>query len=140
MSYQASNDTHAHVAEECQRIQSMDLHIYVKNCCISSNLRIAKLLAELQDIEWDIIFISESRAESGKFILDDEHILFCELQDYAASECAIFVHVKWRDAIRKIILRRLGRLIAIDIKFGFRIYRCIAFYMPHAGYDLELVE
>ena len=97
--------------------------MYSKNLLLSSDIRVTRLFAELNEMQWNIVFINESRAKNGIFVLDGGHILFCELSNYAASGCAILIHVTWRDAVRKIILRRLGRLTAIDIKFEFRVYR-----------------
>ena len=45
--------------------------VYIKNARIQNKDRIAELLLELRDVDWDIVMFSETRLKSGTQELED---------------------------------------------------------------------
>ena len=42
-----------------------------KNARINTNHKIVQVLAELENVEWDVVLFSETRAAKGNVILDN---------------------------------------------------------------------
>ena len=57
----------------------MDLVVFSKNARINSPDCLLRILAEVSDVPWDVIVFSDTRAESGKQILEGGHVLYTQL-------------------------------------------------------------
>ena len=68
--------------------------VLTKNARINSNERLVQALAELENVEWDIVLFSETRAMTGRIILDGGHALFTSITDNAFAGVGILLHAK----------------------------------------------
>ena len=66
----------------------------VRSLSLCGGIKIPQLLGELQNLEWDVILLSETRTPAGKYILDGGHVLFTALCGNSASGTGILLHRK----------------------------------------------
>ena len=66
-----------------------------KNARIHSDIYVAQLLAEVSEIQWDIVCLSETRAPDGDYTVCGGHRLFCGRDDFIYAGAAILVNVRW---------------------------------------------
>ena len=59
--------------------------VLAKNARINTHERVVQVLAELENVEWDVVLLNETRAAKSKFILDGGHALFSNISD---NRCA----------------------------------------------------
>ena len=116
--------------------ETYDFWLYCKNARITSDVHIAQLLAEVAEIQWDIICFSETRAADGEYTLNGGHGLFCGRGDSIYAGVAILVNTKWVPYI--ICSERVSdRIVYIDLDIFGKQCRVIAVYFPHAGYPSD---
>ena len=91
------------------------------------------MLGELSFLDWDIICLSETRLPSIDEVLCGDHRLLANLSIQSVSDTAILIHQRHvTDILKK---QSVGdRIMSVDFKFGFKLIRVIAVYLPHAGY------
>ena len=65
---------------------------YAKNARLHGVDRLSTMLGELEQINWDIVLFSETRAESQNAILDGGHLLFTALGENSAAGVGILLH------------------------------------------------
>lgn len=103
---------------------------------LSKGTKTDELLGDLENIEWDVTLLSETRIATGKYVLDGGHVLFTALSDNTFSGTGILLnktHVRKSNKIHCII----DRVLALDfMAYGTKI-RVVAVYVPHAGYSVE---
>ena len=132
---------HLHPCHEHDLYIDRQLVIWTKNARVNSHDRNEVLLAELEQLELDFIFFSETRTTSETTLLDDSHKLFSTSAEGAASGVAILVHQRWLDHIKH-VHRINDRLIAMDIQLDHSISltRMISLYFPHSGHPISDLE
>ena len=99
----------------------------------------SQLFAELENVQWDIIFISESRTPSGTYCLDGGHILYIVLADDDFLGTGILLnakHAKSTNVVHNISSRVLGLDFRVN---GIRI-RAVSVYVPYLRYDVEVFD
>ena len=89
--------------------------MFTKSCCISNDTRIMALLAELQEIEWDIILLSETHASTGYVLLTDGYRLITILATYIASGVGILLHSRLTGCVRGVSLVMSDRVLSMDL-------------------------
>ena len=96
-------------------------------------------MAEISDISWDVVLFSETRAPSGKQVLEGGHVLYTHLDTNMFAGVGILLHskhVKKSNRIRKVSDRVLG----LDVIVNAIKITVVAVYMPHCGYSVECFE
>ena len=119
-----------------------DLRIFGKNLqSIQTDAREEELLAEVEFLEWDIIFLNETwRAERQEKWKTHEGHLFCGSGGTPGSRGVAILMNKRLTSGFKAFNAVSERLCFIDCKiFGFAV-RLISVYFPHGGYEDEVVE
>ena len=96
----------------------------------------SQLLAELENVTWDVILISESRTPSGTYYLDGGHILYTVLLDDDFLGTGILLHAKHVKG-SNVIHRVCSRVLGLDLRVNGIKIRAVAVYVPHCGYDIE---
>ena len=89
------------------------------------------LVGELQNLRWDVICFSETRAASADVILDGGHRLITGLGDSRHEGVAVLLHASLADKVKRINIFS-GRVMSIKINIG---YPCtiVSSYAPHCG-------
>ena len=105
-----------------------------KNARIHTDIFLAQLLAEVNEIQWDVVCLSETRAEDGNYTLDDGHRLFCGRNEFKYAGVSILVHARWTGSIVR-FCKVSDRVVYGDLLINDRKYRIIAVYVPHGGYE-----
>ena len=83
-----------------------DLRIFTKNACISTDAKITVLLAELDELPWDIVLFSEVRARDAAVVLEPGHKLYIYSQNNIHSGVGILVHERLAKMVRRIYRKR----------------------------------
>ena len=91
------------------------------------------MLAEANEIQWDVICLSETRVEDGNYTLDGGHRLFCGRNGFKYARVSILVHVRWAENILR-FCKISDRVVYADLLINDRKYRIVAVYVPHGGY------
>ena len=109
--------------------------LMTKNARINSDARLIGLLCELNNLTWDVICFSETRAVSQDGELSGGHRLISSYKDATspASGTAILIHARIIKFVRRKIIMH-DRVMAIDVKFDKKMIRVISVYVPHAGH------
>jgi exonuclease III len=95
--------------------------------------KLVQLLAELENIVWDVILLSEVRTPSQKSTLDGGHVLYTSLRNNMFSGTGILLHAK--HVRKRNILHDLSdRVLGLDFSVNKIKVRTIAVYLPHCGY------
>ena len=103
---------------------------------LCGGIKIPQLLGELQNLEWDVILLSETRTPSGEYILDGGHVLFTTLSGNSASGTGILLHTKHVKQSNKIHVVS-DRILVLDfLAYGIEM-RIVVVYVPHAGYIVQ---
>ena len=68
--------------------------VITKSTRIHTIEKLLQVLAELQDVLWDVILFSETRAASGILTLDGDHVLYTHIDDNAFAGVGILLHAK----------------------------------------------
>ena len=110
-----------------------------KNARINTSERMVQALAELENVEWDVVLFSETRAAKDKVILDGGHALFSNISDNPFAGVAILLHAKHVNKSNR-IYNVSGRVLALDLVVNKRRLRSIAVYVPHCGYSRQDLE
>ena len=76
------------------------MQVFAKNACISSKERLLGLLAELADLEWDVVLFSEVRALDCAVLLGDGHKLIINSEGNIHSGIGILIEKKLVRRIR----------------------------------------
>ena len=111
-------------------------HAYAKtnrSIRLDSIERMTQLLAELENVQWDIILISESRTPSGMYRLDGGHVLYTVLMDDDFLGTGILLnakHAKSSNTVHNLSSRVLGLDFCVN---GMKI-RAVSVYVPYCGY------
>ena len=71
-----------------------ELIIFAKNARIHTSEKIIQVLAELENVVWDVVLFSETRASQGKVMLDGGHALFTNISDNPIGWSWHFVECK----------------------------------------------
>ena len=89
------------------------------------------MVTELTDIQWDILFLSETRAPDDDKLVIGGHRLLTSNAGENHEGVALMIHSRWTANILH-ICRVSGRLMYADICIGLHIYRFIgeAYYIP----------
>lgn len=107
--------------------------LYTKSARINPNIRITMLLVELEPLNWNFIYFSETRCLTKNIFIQGGHRLIASLNQSEVSGVAVLINRRFvKFIIKKILVS--DRVMAVDIRFGKRCIRLIAVYMPHAGY------
>ena len=105
---------------------------------IQNSERIAKLLAEISHLKWDIICVSETRAVSQQMDFPDGHRFITYRESYAATGIGIFIHSRLVHCIIKLHMFS-DRILQIDLRIGQHMYAIFSVYGSHAGFlDVDL--
>ena len=129
-----------HVDSGTQNSERHPFVIYSKNCCLSSDLRVAQLLGELNSVAtWDVITLCETRAPPREVVLDGNHKLFLARGEYITSGVGILVHQRYADVVSNFVAHS-DRLCSVDIVVGKSKMRIFVIYVPHAGYPFPEFE
>ena len=121
-----------------QNFPDAKIVVYTKNVRslrIHSPERIAELLAELSDVEWDVVLLSETRALSQSLVLDGGHLLYTELDENKFAGVGILLHSKHVRKSNKMHAIG-GRIMALDFMVNKMKVRVVAVYLPHIGYGV----
>ena len=70
------------------------LWVLCKNACLNGDIRLAGLLAESADVQWDIMCFSETRVVDSDVMLDGGHRLICNRGNLPFAGVAVMVHVR----------------------------------------------
>eukprot|EP00439_Symbiodinium_sp_Y106_P004000 s2119_g1.t1 len=95
--------------------------------------RLAELLGELNQCQWEVVLFSETRRNSDHCQLARGHKLYSSSQQTVAAGVAILVNRRLLHGVIRVHVIS-DRLMFLDLQFGTRICRLISVYMPHAGY------
>ena len=108
---------------------------------IQTDAREGELLAELEDLDWDIVFLSETwRSERQERWKTEEGHIFCGSGGTEGSKgVALLLHRKWTRGF-KAFAAISDRLCTVDRKIAGHLCRLISVYFPHGGQDDEAVE
>lgn len=98
--------------------------------------RLAELMGEIADVDWDIILFSETHRGGDQCKLQDGHVLFPSSQSTACAGVAVLVHRKHCRHVKR-VCSISDRLMYVDLLVGTITWRLIATYLPHAGYSHE---
>ena len=116
------------------RIQKDILFLYTVKKKLSSDLRVAQLLGELNLVATsDVVILSETRAPPREVIFDGNHKLFLARGEYVASGAGFLVHQRYADVVSNFVAHS-DRLCSVDIVGGKSKMWIFAIYIPHAGY------
>ena len=107
--------------------------VYCKNARLHTEDRLAELLGELNQCQWDVVLFSETRRNSEHCKLAGGHKLHASSQQTVAAGVAILVNRHLLHGVRRVQVIS-DRLMFLDLHIGTRICRLISIYMPHAGY------
>ena len=113
----------------------MPFWVLCKNARIHGEARIAQVLVEVSDLQWDVVCFSETRAWSNDSILDGGHRLICSCKYSKCVGVAILVHKKWTKSIVK-VEQISDRVMYVDIAMEHIVVRVVATYFPHVGYSV----
>ena len=107
--------------------------VYCKNARLHTDDRLAELLGELNQCQWEVVLFSETRRNSDHCQLARGHKLYSSSQQTVAAGVAILVNRRLLHGVIRVHVIS-DRLMFLDLQFGTRICRLISVYMPHAGY------
>ena len=110
------------------------LRISIENDFIHTDEKLEILLGELEELEWQIILLSETRAADHNRELHGGHRLITCLGATPYAGIGILVHSMLKAQILR-IHNVNGRICAIDLQWLRACVRIVAVYLPHAGYD-----
>ena len=108
----------------------------VRSLRIHSGEKLTELLADLHDVEWDLVLLSETRAPSNTYILDGGHVLYTAWDDNKFGGVGILLHVKHVRKSNK-LHEVSGRILALDFMVNKIKVRVVAVYLPHMGYAIS---
>ena len=97
------------------------------------------MVTELTDIQWDILFLSETRAPDDDKLVTGGHRLLTSNGGENHEGVALMIHSRWTSNILH-VGRVSGRVMYADICIGLHIYRFIGVYLPHSGYSFQEFE
>ena len=100
-------------------------------------IQFGELVAEIGDVQWDIVMFSETRNNHGIIQLHGgnfRHICFGSGTETFAAGVAILLHERHEKHVAKAKIIS-DRVMYVDITVGGRKLRSIAAYAPHAGYS-----
>ena len=83
----------------------------IRSTRLDSSEKMSQLLAEVEQISWEIVLISESRTPSGTYCLDGGHILYTVRLDGDFLGTGILLHckhVKSSNVVHRVSSRVLG--------------------------------
>ena len=115
------------------------LNIFCKNARLTKDEHIVQLLGELDTVEWDIVFFSETRATEQDLTVDGGHRLILYREEYLAAGVGILIHRRHACTITQ-KLTICDRILAVDVSIGGKFCRCIAVYCPHAGFEMKYLD
>ena len=118
---------------------TFEIVVLAKNARINTNHKIVQVLAELENVEWDVVLFSETRAAKGNVILDGGHALYTNIGDNAFAGVGILLHAKHVNKSNR-IYNVSGRVLALDFVVNGKRVRSIAVYVPHCGYSAQALE
>ena len=90
----------------------IDSLFFTKKSRIGSEEKIAEVLMELSEIEWDIILFTTARCDIGEYRLDGNHVLFSFGSRSEASGVAVVVNLKYANKKLK-VSRKSFRIMRI---------------------------
>ena len=102
-----------------------ELVIFAKNARIHTSEKIIQVLAELENVVWDVVLFSETRASQGKVILDGGHALFTNISDNPFAGVGILLNAKHVNKSNR-IYNVSDRVLALDFVFNGKCIRSIA--------------
>ena len=97
------------------------------------------MLVEVSSKPWDVILFSETRAASGKQVLEGGHVLYTQIGTNKLAGVGILLHskhVKKSNCVRMVSDRVLGLDLVVN---GVRI-TVVAVYVPHCGYSIQCFD
>ena len=111
------------------------LNIFAKNArSLQSDERLEELLIEVDQVEWDVVLVSETwREEVEEYdTLESKHIWFGSGGTRGKHGVGILVHKRWSNHVRgwRAINTRIG---VLDIDVGPWKLSVFVVYMPHGG-------
>ena len=90
------------------------------------------MLSELDDLAWDVVFVSEAHSSIETCIIGDVHQLISTLDTDKDASVAILISKKWHPSIRQ-IHRVSDRVMAVDCMISEKLTRLISIYFPHSS-------
>ena len=119
-----------------------EFHVYAKNArCLKSDDDIEQLLAELRDMKWDAVLISETwrPAKSEKWRTTTGHLFAGSGGVDGSRGVAILLHSHW--VTNESRFQAIDeRICALDVDLGICKLRLTSVYFPHTGYGDLAVE
>ena len=108
---------------------------------IQTDEREDELLAELENLDWDIVLLNETwRSQTQERWKTNEGHIFCGSGGTEGSKgVAILLHRKWSQGF-KAFHAISNRLCSVDCSISGSPCRLISAYFPHGGHDDEEVE
>ena len=98
--------------------------------------KLVQLLAELQNMEWDVILLSEVRTPTQKSTLDGGHVLYTSLQTNMSSGTGRLLHAKHVRS-SNVVHEISDRVLGLDFTVNKIKIRAVVVYVPHMGYSQE---
>ena len=103
---------------------------------MQTGAKLVQLLVELQNIERDVILLSEVRTPSHKSTLDGGHLLYTSLRANMFFGNGILLHAKHVRSSN--VLHDISdRVLGLDFIVNRIKVRAVAVYLPHMGYPQE---
>ena len=90
----------------------------------------------MEDIEWDVILLSEVRTPTQKSTLDGGHLLYTSLRANIFSGTGILLHAK-HVRTSNVVHDISDRVLGLDFIVNNIKVRAVAVYLPHMGYPQE---
>ena len=132
---------HANSKSKAKREDIQTLHEYTKNARLHNDDKFGELVAEIADVQWDIVMFSHSQTRNSHGIIvlhggggNFRHICFGSGTETFAAAVAILLHERHAKNVAnaKVIS---DRAMYVDFTVGGRKLRSIAAYAPYAGYS-----
>ena len=111
---------------------NVNIIVYARNARIGKANQLSILLSELDDLAWDVLFVSEAHSSTEICIIGDGHQLISTLDTDKDEGVVILMSKKRHSSIRQ-IHRVSVRVMADDCMIGETLTRLISIYFPHSS-------
>ena len=109
----------------------LEIKAFCKNARIHTAARQAELLVEIQDLSWDVICFSETRAAAATTTLVGGHVLITHM---GSTYGGVGILLNANFGATRSAHRNFGdRVLAVKLRIANAKLSIIAVYMPHAG-------
>lgn len=109
------------------------MHVLCKNSRLQNPERLADVMAELSQIQWDIVCFSETRAPSETLCFEEGHVLHLSLHECPSAGVGILLHKRFVQG--SVVHPISDRILRVDVKWSSsKRLSIFAVYVPHGGY------